>query len=70
VNEPVLHASAFLTPLNREPRHKTVSALLPAAIIGMVNLTEVISTLCEHDPPTATAMDRLGFGILPIRPAG
>jgi PIN domain nuclease of toxin-antitoxin system len=46
VSEPVLDASAFLALLNKEPGHEQVIAVLPAASIGTVSLTELISKLC------------------------
>ncbi|PPQ28454.1 type II toxin-antitoxin system VapC family toxin [Rhodopila globiformis] len=68
MNEPVLDASAVLALLNREPGHETVSAVLPAALIGSVNLTEVISKLCERGVPPDAAMQAiqcLGVEIVP-----
>lgn len=72
MNDPVLDASAVLALLNREPGHETVSALLPAAVIGTVNLTEVISKLCERAVPSATAMEAvqcLGIEVIPFTEA-
>lgn len=57
VSEPVLDASAVLALLNREPGHEEVSAVLPTAVIGTVNLTEVISKLCERGVPPEAAME-------------
>jgi len=56
-SEPVLDASAVLALLNKEPGHEQVSAVLPTAAIGTVNLTEVISKLCERGVPPDAAMD-------------
>jgi PIN domain nuclease of toxin-antitoxin system len=57
MSEPVLDASAVLALLNREPGHEQVLAVLPAAAIGTVNLTEVISKLCERGVPPDAAME-------------
>jgi len=57
VGEPVLDASAVLALLNKEPGHEQVLAVLPTAAIGTVNLTEVISKLCEHGVPPDAAME-------------
>jgi PIN domain nuclease of toxin-antitoxin system len=57
VNEPVLDASAVLALLNKEPGHDQVMAVLPTAAIGTVNLTEVISKLCERGVPSDAAME-------------
>jgi ribonuclease VapC len=68
LNNPVLDASAVLALLNAEPGHEAVSAVLPAAVIGTVNLTEVISKLCERGVPAGAAMemvDCLGAEIVP-----
>jgi ribonuclease VapC len=68
VSEPVLDASAVLALLNREPSHEKVLAVLPAAVIGSVNLTEVISKLCERGMPPEAAMQAvqcLGVEIVP-----
>jgi PIN domain nuclease of toxin-antitoxin system len=57
VSDPVLDASAVLALLNGEPGHEQVLAVLPAAVIGTVNLTEVISKLCERGVPPGAAME-------------
>jgi len=67
-SEAVLDASAVLALLNREPGHEQVSAVLPAALIGTVNLAEVISKLCERGVPSAEAMEAvqcLGVELVP-----
>ena len=71
VSDPVLDASAVLALLNREPGHEKVAAILPAALIGTVNLTEVISKLCERGVPADAAMEAvqcLGVDIVPHSP--
>ncbi len=68
MNEPVLDASAVLALLNQEPGHEQVLAVLPTAAIGTVNLTEVISKLCERGVPADAAMEAvqcLGVEIVP-----
>ncbi len=57
MSDPVLDASAVLALLNKEPGHEQVLAVLPTAAIGTVNLTEVISKLCEHGVPADAAME-------------
>jgi PIN domain nuclease of toxin-antitoxin system len=67
-NEPVLDASAVLAVLNREPGNEQVVAVLPAALLGTVNLAEVISKLCERGVPADAAMEAvqcLGLDIVP-----
>lgn len=71
MSDPVLDASAVLALLNREPGHEKVAAILPAALIGTVNLTEVISKLCERGVPADAAMEAvqcLGVDIVPHSP--
>jgi PIN domain nuclease of toxin-antitoxin system len=68
MSEPVLDASAVLALLNREQGHEQVLAVLPTAVIGTVNLTEVISKLCERGVPPDAAMEAvqcLGVEIVP-----
>ena len=57
MSEPVLDASAILALLNRELGQEKVAAVLPTAVIGTVNLTEVISKLCERGVPPDAAME-------------
>ncbi len=56
----MLDASAVLALLNAEPGHEAVSAVLPAAVIGTVNLTEIISKLCERGVPADAAIEMVG----------
>jgi PIN domain nuclease of toxin-antitoxin system len=68
VSEPVLDASAVLALLNKEPGYEEVLAVLPTAAIGTVNLTEVISKLCERGVPPGAAMEAvqcLGVEMVP-----
>jgi len=68
VSEPVLDASAVLALLNKEPGYEQVLAVLPTAAIGTVNLTEVISKLCERGVPPGAAMEAvqcLGVEMVP-----
>ncbi len=68
MSDPVLDASAVLALLNQEPGHEQVLAVLPAASIGTVNLTEVISKLCERGVPPGAALEAvqcLGVEIIP-----
>lgn len=72
VSDPVLDASAVLALLNEEPGHEQVMAVLPTAAIGTVNLTEVISKLCEHGVPCEAALEAvqcLGVEIVVHSPA-
>jgi PIN domain nuclease of toxin-antitoxin system len=57
LSEPALDASAVLALLNKEQGHEQVLAVLPTASIGTVNLTEVISKLCERGVPPEAAME-------------
>jgi len=45
VSDAVLDASAVLALLNGEPGHEAVAAVLPGAVLGAVNLAEVVSKL-------------------------
>jgi PIN domain nuclease of toxin-antitoxin system len=68
VHEPVLDASAVLAQLNQEQGHEQVLAVLPAAAIGTLNLTEAISKLCERGVPPEAATETiqcLGVAIVP-----
>ena len=68
MSEPVLDASAVLALLNKESGHEQVLAVLPIAAIGTVNLTEVISKLCERGVPSDAAMEAvqcLGVEVVP-----
>lgn len=57
MSEPVLDASAVLALLNKEKGHEQVLAVLPMAVVGTVNLTEVMSKLCERGVPRDAALE-------------
>lgn len=68
MNEPVLDASAVLALLNGEPGQEAVAAVLPGAVLGTVNLAEVVSKLRERGVPAADAQEAircLGVEIVP-----
>jgi PIN domain nuclease of toxin-antitoxin system len=43
-----LDSSAVLALMQREPGADAVAAVLPGALLGMVNLAEVVTKLCER----------------------
>ena len=55
----VLDASALLALLNEEPGHAVVTAALPSAVIGTVNLAEVVGKLAEVGVPAAAIDEAL-----------
>lgn len=48
MTEIVLDASAILALMRRDPGADIVAAALPGALLGMVNLAEVVTKLCER----------------------
>ena len=48
MTEIVLDSSAVLALMQREPGADAVAAVLPGALLGMVNLAEVVTKLCER----------------------
>ena len=46
--ETVLDSSAVLALMQREPGADAVASVLPGALLGMVNLAEVLTKLCER----------------------
>jgi ribonuclease VapC len=55
VNRTVLDASAVLALMQDEPGSAAVAAALPGALLGMVNLAEVVTKLCERGIPAGLA---------------
>jgi PIN domain nuclease of toxin-antitoxin system len=55
VSEIVLDASAVLALMQSEPGADAVAAVLPGALLGMVNLAEVVTKLCERGMPVDLA---------------
>jgi ribonuclease VapC len=67
VSEAVLDSSAVLALLLAEPGADIVQAALPGALLGTVNLAEIISKLCERGMPAElarTAVETLGVEII------
>ena len=65
----VLDASALLALLNAEPGADRVMAALPRAVVGAVNLSEVVAKLAEFGLPpdeVAAAVDGLGLQVVPF----
>jgi len=55
MSEIVLDSSAVLALMQSEPGADTVTAVLPGALIGMVNLAEVVTKLCERGMTSTVA---------------
>ena len=65
----VLDASALLALLDGEPGQEVVAPLLPGAVIGSVNLAEVVGKLAERGMPEAEireALDGLALEVHPV----
>jgi ribonuclease VapC len=65
----VLDASAVVAILNAEPGHAEAIAALPNAVVGAVNLSEVVAKLAERGMPAAEAFRdalALGFAVAPF----
>jgi ribonuclease VapC len=60
VAEVVLDASALLAFLQREPGLDRVRQALPDAVIGSVNLAEVVTKLVQWGAPAERVAERLG----------
>jgi ribonuclease VapC len=65
VAEIVLDSSAVLALMQREPGADAVAAVLPGALLSMVNLAEVITKLCERG--VAVEVARYAIASLGIR---
>ena len=59
----VLDASAILCLLQGEPGSDEVLAALPGAVVGTVNLGEVVSKLAEHGMPEGEIRQALTLGL-------
>ena len=69
MSEPVLGASALLAVMLEERGAEKVRDLLPGAIIGAVNLAEVVAKLQERGVPDAEidrAIARLDLPVIPF----
>ena len=69
MSEPVLDASALLAVMLEERGSEKVRELLPGAIIGAVNLAEVVAKLQERGVPDAEidrAIARLDLPVIPF----
>jgi ribonuclease VapC len=69
VNDLVLDASALIALLRREPGAERVADLLPLAVIGTVNLAEVVSKFARDGLPIdglRDTIDELDLEILPF----
>lgn len=65
----VLDASALLALLNGEPGQEVVAPLVPGALVGSVNLAEVVGKLAERGMPEAEireALDGLALEVYPV----
>jgi len=65
----VLDASALLALLNDETGSEVVAQELPEALIGAVNLSEVVAKLAEHGMPEDAihvVIDSLGVTVAPF----
>lgn len=65
----VLDASALLALLNQEPGGERVASVLPDAVIGAVNLSEVVAKLAERgmpEPAIRSALDGLALTVHPF----
>lgn len=65
----VLDASALLALLDGEPGQETVAPLIPGAVIGTVNLAEVVGKLAERgmlEAEIREALDGLALGVQPV----
>jgi PIN domain nuclease of toxin-antitoxin system len=69
LSEVVLDASAVLALLNQEPGHEKVESALEGAVIGTVNLSEVMAKLVERgmpEPQAVSAIQELDLEIVPF----
>jgi len=69
LTEVVLDASAVLALLNDEPGREKVESALEGAVIGTVNLSEVMAKLVEKgvpEPQAISAIDELELEIIPF----
>ena len=64
IDRVVLDASAVLALMNAEPGQDEVAAALADALLGAVNLAEVVGKLAERGMPAAEALtDTLALGL-------
>lgn len=68
MSESVLDASALLALLGDEPGAEVVARLIPGAIVGAVNLSEVVAKLVEAGMPGGAVREALGGLALDVRP--
>lgn len=69
MSEVILDASALLAVLNDEPGQEEVEAALADALIGAVNLSEVMAKLVDNgmpEPQALSVLDELGLTIIPF----
>ncbi len=69
MSEVVLDASAVLALLNREPGREKVLSALQGAVLGAVNLSEVMAKLVEKgvsEPEALSAINELELEIIPF----
>ena len=69
MSEVVLDASALLALLNEEPGAEEVEKTIPGAVIGAVNLSEVVAKLAEGGMPEAAiqaALAGLELDVVPF----
>lgn len=69
-NPVVLDSSALLAMLNEEPGAERVAAALANAVIGVVNLAEVVAKLRDSGLSQEEADEVVGLFNLDIRPLG
>lgn len=65
----VLDASALLALLDGEPGQEVVASLVPGAVIGTVNLAEVVGKLAGRGMPQAEIREALDGLALEVYPA-
>lgn len=65
----VLDASALLALLDGEPGQEVVALLVPGAVIGTVNLAEVVGKLAERGMPEGGIREALDGLALEVHPA-
>lgn len=65
----VLDASALLALLDGEPGQEVVAPLVPGAVLGSVNLAEVVGKLAERGMPEAEIREGLKGLALEVHPA-
>ena len=69
MSEVVLDASAILALLHEEPGHVKVAEMVAEAVVGPVNLAEVVSKLSDNggsEGPIRQLLAKLGLTVVPF----